>query len=171
MSNELELCTFSIPWGEIHVLILVLLRQTLVHGISTCANSLGHRIASELGKKYIKTSYQQTERVAISVKGIVSMSLSSQIKENTIIIYLTALLASCLDEAKLLIKHWTIPLNKDTPPIDSNLICPRELRLISFSGWFLCIVNVFPISKWLSQGYNFYNSFCPRVVTNLGTAI
>ena len=122
-------------------------------------------------KKYIKTSYQQTERVAISVKGIVSMSLSSQIKENTIIIYLTALLASCLDEAKLLIKHWTIPLNKDTPPIDSNLICPRELRLISFSGWFLRIVNVFPISKRLSQGYNFYNSFCPRVVTNLGTAI
>ena len=54
VSNELELCTFSIPWGEIHVLILVLLHQTLVHGISTRANSLGHRIASELARNISK---------------------------------------------------------------------------------------------------------------------
>lgn len=62
---------------------------SLVHGIGTCANYLRKQPRTQDCFRAWQEIYQNklpTERVAISVKGIVSMSLSSQIKENTIYI-------------------------------------------------------------------------------------
>ena len=83
------------------------------------ANSLGHKIASELGKKYIKTSYQQNRESGCQCKSA-SMSLSSPINKE-----MHDSTSGKLFGRSKTIRHWAIPLSKDTPPIDNNLVCPR----------------------------------------------